>query len=116
MSITGTSCTHIGRRENNEDSTCVDEELGLFAVADGIGGYAGGEIASQLAVETMQELASASVSSRAIRSATGPPTAVEVAVFTTATSTRPAKGARKASSQACTAVRACNSGSAYVRH
>jgi serine/threonine protein phosphatase PrpC len=55
MSITGTSCTHIGRRENNEDSTCVDEELGLFAVADGIGGYAGGEVASQLAVDTMQE-------------------------------------------------------------
>jgi len=55
MTIIGTSCTHIGRRDKNEDSICVDEELGLFAVADGIGGYAGGEVASQLAVETIQE-------------------------------------------------------------
>jgi PPM family protein phosphatase len=45
----------VGRkRENNEDSFLVDEELGAFVVADGMGGHAGGGTASRLAVETIQ--------------------------------------------------------------
>ena len=48
--------THTGRvRERNEDSLLVDEELGLLIVADGMGGYRGGEIASALAVRTVHE-------------------------------------------------------------
>jgi PPM family protein phosphatase len=47
--------THIGRRPNNEDAYCVAPELGLYAVADGLGGYEGGEIASELAVSTLAE-------------------------------------------------------------
>jgi serine/threonine protein phosphatase PrpC len=39
-----------GLRPNNEDASCVRPELGLFAVADGMGGYEGGELASALAV------------------------------------------------------------------
>ena len=46
--------TDIGcRRKNNEDSLAYDLSLGIFAVSDGMGGSAGGEIASQLAVEQL---------------------------------------------------------------
>ncbi len=49
--------TDIGlRRERNEDSFLVDESLGLFMVADGMGGHRGGEVASRLAVETAREV------------------------------------------------------------
>jgi serine/threonine protein phosphatase PrpC len=45
-----------GRRSNNEDAICVHPDLGLFVVADGMGGYEGGEIVSALAVETIHAL------------------------------------------------------------
>jgi len=45
-----------GRRSNNEDAICSRPELGLFVVADGMGGYEGGEIASALAVDAICEL------------------------------------------------------------
>ena len=48
--------TIAGRRSNNEDAICARPELGLFVVADGLGGYDGGEVASALAIETIQEL------------------------------------------------------------
>lgn len=37
-------------RTNNEDSYSVDAELGLFMVADGMGGHAAGEVAAAIAV------------------------------------------------------------------
>lgn len=49
------ACTHIGRRKNNEDSYALEPALGMFAVADGMGGYHGGEVASQLALSTIHE-------------------------------------------------------------
>jgi serine/threonine protein phosphatase PrpC len=45
-----------GRRANNEDAICAHPELGLFVVADGMGGYEGGEIASALAVDVIRSL------------------------------------------------------------
>jgi len=40
--------SHIGQRKVNEDKFFVDEELGLYIVADGVGGLDKGEVASQL--------------------------------------------------------------------
>ncbi len=40
-------------RNRNEDSFLVLPESNLFVVADGMGGYAGGDIASRLAVDTI---------------------------------------------------------------
>lgn len=43
------------RRESNQDSFLVNEGLGLFIVADGMGGHSGGEVASALAVQSSEE-------------------------------------------------------------
>jgi serine/threonine protein phosphatase PrpC len=44
----------VGRvRTNNEDCLLIDERLGLLIVADGMGGHAGGEVASSMAVATI---------------------------------------------------------------
>lgn len=44
------------RRDTNQDSCLINQELGLFVVADGMGGHSGGEVASSLAVETVEEV------------------------------------------------------------
>lgn len=54
MQIESAACTHVGRRSNNEDSYCAVEPIGCFAVADGMGGYEGGEVASRVAIEALE--------------------------------------------------------------
>ena len=46
--------THVGlRREHNEDTYYADANLGLWLVADGMGGHEHGEVASALARDTL---------------------------------------------------------------
>jgi len=48
--------TNVGRvRQVNEDAILVNNELRLYAVADGMGGHGSGDIASQLALDTLSK-------------------------------------------------------------
>jgi serine/threonine protein phosphatase PrpC len=54
MRRTGYGQTDLGRkRATNEDAFFTDDELGLYIVADGMGGHAAGEVASREAVDTL---------------------------------------------------------------
>ena len=50
--------TDIGRvRKQNEDAAYMNEERGIYVVADGMGGHLAGEVASQMAIDAMKHMA-----------------------------------------------------------
>src|SRR5688500_9667733 len=54
MKCTAVGLTDVGRRrQSNEDCYLVDSALGLFVVADGMGGHNAGEVASGEAVDAL---------------------------------------------------------------
>ena len=56
MEITFGARTDTGKkRTNNEDNFCAEKDLGLFLVVDGIGGHFAGEVASEMAANTIKE-------------------------------------------------------------
>ncbi len=60
MRIKSFGMSDVGRRrEKNEDSFLINDELSLYTVADGMGGHLGGDIASGLAATTMEEVVKA---------------------------------------------------------
>lgn len=57
MKIFSHGLTDVGKkRTRNEDTVLTNDNLKLYIVADGMGGHSGGEMASQMAVSTMEEV------------------------------------------------------------
>ena len=57
MRVTSCGITDVGlKRSHNEDNFLINEELNLYVVADGMGGHNGGEYASAICVNTVEEI------------------------------------------------------------
>jgi PPM family protein phosphatase len=57
MKVSAFGLTDVGlKRSKNEDNLLVDRDMGLFIVADGMGGHKGGDLASRIAVEAIQDV------------------------------------------------------------
>ena len=50
-------CTDVGKvRDHNEDTIGAQPDIGLWVLADGMGGYNAGEVASGIAVKTIVDM------------------------------------------------------------
>jgi serine/threonine protein phosphatase PrpC len=57
--VAAVELTHTGKvRDHNEDAIGSNSEAGLYVLADGMGGYNAGEVASSIAVKTVKDLVS----------------------------------------------------------
>lgn len=55
MTFSSSGFSHIGHyRESNQDRFLNSDSLGLYAVADGLGGLPGGEVASTCVIDTLE--------------------------------------------------------------
>jgi PPM family protein phosphatase len=67
--IRSASLTDVGRvREHNEDTIGVDSDIGLLVLADGMGGYNAGEVASGIAVKTISGMIRESIEQQNLKS------------------------------------------------
>lgn len=56
MKVRSCAISDVGRkRQKNEDSYLLNDKLNVYIVADGMGGHAGGEYASRIAITTIEE-------------------------------------------------------------
>ncbi|MEQ6250628.1 protein phosphatase 2C domain-containing protein [Sulfitobacter sp. HNIBRBA3233] len=64
----GAGLTHTGLvRERNEDAILTDPSGVLWAVADGMGGYGHGDVASDIVIERLSEITDAALAPQALR-------------------------------------------------
>jgi protein phosphatase len=66
-SMISTYATHPGLvRQNNEDCIRTDDSLGIYLLADGMGGHNAGEVASALVVDTVYAVLSSNIAHSAV--------------------------------------------------